>query len=281
MVLFNRVTIVGLGLIGGSLGMAIRRHRLARRVIGLSRKASTLREAARRGAIDEGTTNPLQAVGAADVVVIATPVEAVVPIAQRLAPFMPARSILTDVASTKGGIVRALERSMPSPVSFIGGHPLAGSEQSGIRASRAELFEGSLCLLTATARTDRRALHVVRRLWTPLVRRVVVMDPQRHDRLVAAVSHLPHLLAFCLVGATPPRAVAIAPRSFLEATRVARSDPTLWSEIFFSNSSALVTAGEQFDRRWRLLRDQLVHGDRAALGRFLRRAQVIRHALRD
>lgn len=278
---FKQITIVGLGLIGGSLGMAIRRRRLARTVVGLSRTAATLRAAKRRGAIDAGTTDPRRAIQGADLVVLATPADTIVPLAKRLAWFMPRGSVLTDVGSVKGGIVRSLERAMPRGVAFVGAHPLAGSEQRGIAAARANLFDGSVCIMTATSQTDARALKRVLGLWKPLVRRVVVMHPARHDRLLAAVSHVPHLIAFCLVNATEDEARSLAPRSFLDATRVAQSDPALWDDILLGNRAALLAAVGRFDRQWRVLRTQVAQGNRAALLRFLASAQAKRDALQD
>src|SRR3990167_407336 len=150
---FNRVTIIGLGLIGGSLGMALRRRGM--RVTGYSRKTSTLRAAKRRGAIDVGTTNLRAAVREADLVVLATPVDTIVPMARRVARLVHPGTILTDAGSTKVRIVRSLERFLPRHVSFVGAHPLAGSERRGIDAASNELFRGSVCILTKTPRTNQ------------------------------------------------------------------------------------------------------------------------------
>src|SRR3989338_377922 len=153
MTLFKQVTIVGLGLMGGSLGLAIRRNRLASTVVGLSSHAATLRRAKARGAINSGTTNAKQAVQDADLVVLATPVDTIVPLALRLTTWMRPGSILTDVGSTKATIVNALERRLPRHVAFVGAHPLAGSEQRGIEAAEAWLFDGAVCVLTPTPHT--------------------------------------------------------------------------------------------------------------------------------
>ncbi|MBI3087786.1 MAG: prephenate dehydrogenase/arogenate dehydrogenase family protein [Candidatus Omnitrophica bacterium] len=278
---FNQVTIVGLGLIGGSLGMALRRRRLARRVVGLSRTASTARRAKARGAVDLGTTDPARAVRDADLVVLAGPVDSVVPQARRLARLMRPGAVLTDVGSTKRRIVAGLEGALLRRVAFIGAHPLAGSEQRGIAAARAELFDGAVCIVTATPKTDRRALRQVVRLWKPLVRRVVVMDPARHDRWLAAVSHLPHLIAFCLMESLEDGARAIAPRSFLDATRVAKSDPDLWDDILLTNREAVLAAMSRFERRWTAARRLLQRRNPRALQRFLRHAQALRRQLQD
>jgi prephenate dehydrogenase len=304
--------------------MAIRRRRLAKRVVGCSRKPSTIQRAKRLGAIDEGTTRLAEAVAGAemvivatpvddivqvvhraargakqrgaidwgttdlrravaqaDLVVLATPVDLIIPLAKRAARAMPAGSILTDVGSSKGAIVRALERSLPRGIRFIGGHPLAGSEQHGIAAADATLFDGSLCLLTATPRANRRALQAVKRLWSSVARRVVVVSPQRHDQLLAATSHLPHLLAYSLMASTPPDELLMAPRSFLDMTRIAKSDPDLWDDILLSNRTALSASMARFDRQWKLLRKLVVGSHREALRRALHQAKHRRDAISE
>lgn len=281
MPLFSRVTIVGLGLIGGSLGLAIRRHRLSREVVGLSRKASTIVQAKRRGAIDWGTTDAELAVREADLVILASPVETIVPLAKRLAPSMKQGSILTDVGSTKAKIVAELDRALPSHVRFVGGHPLAGSEERGIKAASARLFDGSRCILTPTARTHSAALRKVGALWRALKVDVVTVNPKQHDRLLAQTSHLAHLVAFGLIAAADREALAIAPRSFLDATRVAKSDPDLWDDILLSNQKALLVAMDRFEKYWRKVRQLLVRSDHQALRRFLADAYTKRHACEE
>ena len=289
-----RVTIVGLGLIGGSLGLALKRRHLAREVVGVSRRSATLRLAKQRRAIDWGTTDAARAVRKADVVVLATPVGAIVPTAVRLAPFMRRGSILTDVGSTKAAIVRALERRLPDGIAFVGAHPLAGSERRGFAAAQADLFDDSLCILTKTAKTSPTALSRVTRFWAALVspearggksrrgmRRVVVMAPATHDRVLAQVSHLPHVLAFCLAQAASPRARRLSPRSFLDATRVAKSDPALWRDILLSNQAALLAAMNRFDRGWTTARRLLRRRSPRALQQFLRHGQRLRQRLQD
>ena len=276
---FNRVTIIGLGLIGGSLGMAIRRRRLARDVVGVSRSRATLRLAKARGAIDWGTTDAQEAVEAADLVILATPVDTIVPQAKRLARLMRKGSILTDVGSVKSAIVRALDQGLPRGVAFVGGHPLAGSEQRGIEAASPTLFDRSVCLLTPTARTVPQALARVRQLWRPIVGQVTLLPPQVHDRLLADTSHLPHLLAFCLAATLKTDRLGRLPQSALDMTRVAKSDPDLWDDIFAGNRTELLAAIRRFERHWYRVRAQLRRGDRSALRRFLADAKSKRDAL--
>lgn len=281
MAVFNRVTIVGLGLIGGSLGMAVRRRHLAREVVGVSRRASTLRRAKRRGAIDIGTTDLRRAVRDADLVVLATPVEDIVHLAERAAARMRSGSILTDVGSAKAAIVNRLERALPRSVAFVGGHPIAGSDAQGINAASAQLFDGSICILTPTSRTSRVALARVARFWNALVDQVLLMSPRQHDHVLAGCSHLPHLVAWTLVRAVTVAPLARAPQSFLDMTRIAKSDPELWDEIFLSNRANMLAAMRRFDRYWRALQATLRRADRAALHRFLTVAKAKRDALGD
>ena len=274
-----RVTIIGLGLIGGSLGLALKRKRLARTVVGFSRKPATLRRAKASRAIDEGTTDLRDAVKDADLVVLATPVDVIVPLGRRALKFMKPGSILTDVGSTKDAIVHALERNLPRGITFVGAHPLAGSERRGIHAARRSLYDGSLCVVTKTRRTNPRALARVCSLWSRLAARVLVMDPGTHDRLLASVSHLPHVIAFCLMGAADDAGLAIAPRSFQDVTRIAKSDPGLWEAIFLTNRGPISAAMHRFEREWHSLRRHLAWSDRAALRRLLLRAKSRRDAL--
>jgi prephenate dehydrogenase len=277
----NRAAIIGLGLIGGSLGMAIRHRRLAKTIVGYSRKPATLRAAKRRGAIDAGTTSLRAAVRDAELIVFAVPVDAIVPLARQAARFCRSGAVLTDVGSTKRRIVRTLERSLPRRVLFVGAHPLAGSEQRGIEAASRDLFRGSICVLTKTPSTNRQALRTVQQLWKPLVRRVLVMSPARHDQLLATTSHLPHLIAYNLVAATPRDGFPVAAPSFLGVTRLAKSDPDLWDDIFLSNRTELLRAVSRFDRHWRVLRKRLVPSRRAELHRFLTSAKSKRDAISD
>jgi prephenate dehydrogenase len=261
--------------------MALKRHGVAREVMGLSRSPETLRRAKQRRAIDIGTTDAKRAVQDADLVVIATPVETIVPHAKRLARFMRSGSVLTDVGSTKAHIVQTLERALPRNVAFVGGHPLAGSEQRGFEAADVRLFDGSIFILTPTARTPRQALRRVIRFWKPLVHRVVTMSPLQHDRVLAGTSHLPHLLAYCLALAVDPVSLSCAPRSFLEATRVAKSDPDLWDDIFLTNRTSLLIAMDRFDDQWYALRRLLARPDRTTLRRLLASAKSKRDALEN
>lgn len=276
---FNRVTIVGLGLVGGSLGMAIRRKRLARRVIGFSRHESTVRRAKARRAIDDGCTELCPDwLGLSDLVVIATPPLSVVPIARQVAKLTSHRFILTDVASTKGEIVQRIEKNLPSRIRFVGSHPMAGSERSGIQAADPDLFQGAACLLTPTARADRSAVAKISALWRGVGGRPVALSPARHDALVAQISHVPHLAAAALVLAAQPEALRMAAGGFTDATRIALSDPSVWSEICRTNRRELRRGLDRFIAQIERLRKLL--SDDTGLLRSLEEARRKRRQLK-
>ncbi len=244
---FVRAAVIGVGLIGGSLGMAMRRRRIAREVIGVARVPETLGVARARGAIDRGTTDPVDGVQGADLVVLATPPELVVPLARQILPYLGAGAIVTDVASVKGEIVRGVESARESgrDVAFVGGHPMAGNEGRGVAAASAELFEGAVYLITRTPSTDGAAVDRIATLARALGARPLIMDPDAHDRAVARVSHLPYLLAAALMGAAETETAAAGP-SFLGATRVAGSPVSMWAQICRLNRREIVEALRAF-----------------------------------
>lgn len=256
--LFRQISIIGLGLMGGSLGMALRKGRVARRVIGFSRHESTLRRAKARGAIDDGDTELCPDwLGESDLVVIATPPLTVPKIARDIARICPGRLLLTDVASTKSLVVREVEKVLPPRMKFVGGHPMAGSEQSGVEAADAKLFRNVLCLLTPTARTDRKAVARVASLWRGVGCRVRTLSPGQHDAWVAEISHLPHLAAVGLTLTPGVSSLRLAGPGFTDTTRVAAGDPALWEEICSTNSRSVRAALDRFIRQMQDLRRQV------------------------
>lgn len=240
---FERVTIVGVGLIGGSLGMALRARGLAVEVVGVTRAPETIAIARDRGAIDRGTPDPVAGVKGADLVVLATPPEQVVPVARRVLPLLRRDVLLTDVASVKAEIVQSVEALVrPGGAAFVGGHPMAGNEGRGIASASPTLFEGTAYLLTPTERTPKTAVERVAGLVRALGATPVLMDPAEHDRTVALVSHLPYLIGAALMGvaARDPRAPEAAGPAFLGATRVASSPVELWAQICRINRDSIL-----------------------------------------
>jgi len=238
--------IIGTGLIGGSLGMALRAHGVARTVIGIDRDPKASSRAAERGAVDVATTD-LRRLAEADLVFVAVPPEQVVGVARAALPYLRPRTLLTDTASVKASIVAALERITP-PVSFVGGHPMAGSEAQGIEAADAALLRGRPYIVTPTGFTDKEAVHRLVEVARAIGMRPVVMQPEVHDRLVALISHLPYLVACSLVltAASEPESLGVAGPAFREAARVARSPSALWTQILRMNRAEVERALEAF-----------------------------------
>lgn len=258
---FGRAAIIGVGLIGGSLGMAMRARRIAREVVGVARVPETVGVARARGAIDRGTTDPVEGVEGADLVVLATPPELVVPLARQILPALDRGAVVTDVASVKGEIVRGIEPAVDPErgVAFVGGHPMAGNEGRGVSAASPDLFDGSVYLITRTPRSDGAAVDRIAALARSLGARPMVLDPDAHDRVVARVSHLPYLLAAALMGVAAEELAAAGP-SFLGATRVAGSPVPMWAEICRLNRREIVEALRAFRGRLDRLEQALAGG---------------------
>jgi prephenate dehydrogenase len=274
------LTIVGVGLIGGSVGLAAKARRAAQTVVGVGRDERTLARATAAGAIDTFTTTPSEGVAAADLVVVCTPVDRVADDVVAAATAAPPRAVLTDAGSTKGNILRALAGRMPTDrAPFVGSHPLAGSEKRGAAHARADLFDNRLVIVTPTAETDLEAAGVVELFWQALGARVVRMDPFEHDKALAMTSHLPHAAASGVAGVTPTGWLGLTAGGFRDTTRIAAGDPDLWAAIFEANREAVLAATDQFLGRMAEFRAALAAGDRAAVGKWLTDGKRVRDAL--
>ncbi|MCR4336311.1 MAG: prephenate dehydrogenase/arogenate dehydrogenase family protein [Candidatus Omnitrophica bacterium] len=271
--LFRQVTIVGVGLIGGSLGKAIKKHRLAREVIGVSQKQETLDAALKAGAIDQGILDIKKAVVNADLVILATPVSVIVGMLSVLGKSLKRNCIVTDVGSTKASVVNVARDHFPSHVHFIGSHPLAGSEKSGVDYSREDLFENTLCIMTPTQATHRFALERVKALWTKVGAKVETLSPEEHDKALAFVSHLPHLLAYALMEAIPTDLTKYAGQGLKDTTRIAGSSPQMWGDICLGNSRNIVNALDEMTRNLSLLRKAVHNEDSKSLLNYFKSAK--------
>jgi prephenate dehydrogenase len=277
--IFDTVAIVGVGLIGGSIGMAVRQRRLARRVVGIGRRASSLRHARRLGAIDSGTTHFTRGVSDAGLTVLCTPVDMIANHAVKAASYCPQDAILTDSGSTKARIVARLETELTNRVAFVGSHPLAGSEKSGVAMARPDLFEGRVCVITKTSRTPKRPLEIVDEFWRALGARVVRMSPESHDQALAYTSHLPHLTAAALSVLLPEEYKEFVASGFRDTTRIAASDPALWSSIFLENAGPLLESLRAYEHVLREFRDALKSGDARGLEQLWQRSYAKRREL--
>jgi prephenate dehydrogenase len=276
---FETLAIIGVGLIGGSIGLAAKRRGVANRVIGAGRQRSTLDRAQALGAIDEGTLDHVEAAAQADLAVYCTPVDHIAGQILSAAPRCRPGSILTDAGSTKLAIVRAIEGRLPDGISFVGGHPLAGSEKRGSEYAHPDLFQGRVTVVTQTPATERAALERVAGFWRALGAKVRVMDPEEHDRSLAVTSHLPHLIAAALAGALSPELFELTAGGFRDTTRIAAGDPALWTGIFAQNGAAVLDALHAFTGRLAEFQKALEGGDLHALDRFLAQAKKVRDAL--
>ncbi|HET9575056.1 MAG TPA: prephenate dehydrogenase/arogenate dehydrogenase family protein [Nitrospira sp.] len=278
---FNQAAIIGVGLIGGSLGMILRRKGLASRVIGVGRRIENLKTAVELGAIDRYVVDPKDGVKDADLVVLATPVDTYDRHLKEWASCLKSGTIVTDVGSIKGGLVEQSEQAMPADVHFVGGHPIAGKEKTGVAAGSDQLFAGARCILTPTKRTNQQALEQVRIMWQETGSIVLTMDPHLHDKILGAVSHLPHVAAFALMNAlidirAQVPALDLAGHSgggLRDTTRIAASSPEMWRDIFLWNRDNLVAFIEAYERSLGELKRLIRTGDAAGIEKALERAK--------
>jgi len=277
--LFDTLSIIGVGLIGGSIGLAARRGKLAARVRGVGRTADDIERALALGAIDEGAQSVEDAAWAAGLIVVATPVDQIASAVLLFAPRCRPGTIITDTGSTKAAIVGAVEDRMPPGVHFVGGHPLAGSEKSGVEHSDADLFRDRVTVLTPTARTDAVALDKVSEFWRRFGSRVCIMTPEEHDRGVALTSHLPHLVASALAGMLPDELLELAASGFCDTTRVAAGDPSIWTPILMQNARAVRESFATLRARLDLFQDALENDNAEQVNELLTEGKRRRDAL--
>jgi prephenate dehydrogenase len=279
---FDRLCVAGVGLIGGSLALAARQAGLVGEVVGFGRTAHNLELARERGIIDRVATEPADAVAGADLILLAAPVGACVDLAMKFAPHARADAILTDAGSVKGSLVAGLEAVWPVRGNVVGAHPIAGSEASGARAARTELFRGRACILTPSAATDPSALARVRALWEGVGARVEEMPASVHDELLARVSHMPHLVAYAVMvsldGVRAGGRVALdyAGSGLRDTTRIAGSPAELWRDIALANGSAVRRALCDFRTALDRLEALVAGNDAAGLDAALAAARAAR-----
>ena len=277
---FKKIAIIGVGLIGGSIGEAIKKKRLAGTVVGIGHKASSIDEALRRGAIDKGTLNAVKGVAGADLVIIATPVGLIPAFAKKISRSLKKGCIVTDVGSTKGEIVKALERIMPKGADFVGSHPLAGSDKRGIVFAQNDLLRGSTVIMTKTKKTKTSSLNKLSGFWKSLgVERVVIQSPEDHDRIVAEISHLPHIAAAAIVNTASDRSLQFASSGFKDTTRIAASDPDIWRDICVTNRKEIAKALERYEKNIAALKKLIKSGSAARLKKEFERSKKRREKL--
>lgn len=279
--LFERVAVIGVGLIGGSLSLAAKAAGLIGHVTGVGRGAPNLAVARERGIADR-TTHELSDIGPVDLVVLGVPVNTVGPISRSLARHLREGTVVTDVASVKGSVVEAMESALSPACAVVGAHPIAGTEHSGAAAAEIDLFRGSRCVLTPTPRTDTGAMERVEALWQGVGAEVHRMPPVRHDQALAWTSHLVHAIAYTLAGAIGERGGELfefAGPSLRDATRVAATEPTLWRDIMLANADAISDVVREFGGRLEGLREAIASCDEDAIVRCLEAGHDARRRL--
>ena len=283
---FDRVALIGIGLIGSSLARVLRRDSPQTRIAACARRSETLATVRRLELADETTDDPAEAASAADLVVIATPLSAYAEIGRRIAPVLKQGAILTDVGSVKQAVIRDLGPYVPPGVHFVPGHPVAGTEHSGPEAGFAELFAGRWCIVIALPETPAEAVREVGRMWERAGMRVVTMSADHHDKVLAVTSHLPHLIAYTIVGTATDledslksEVIEFSASGFRDFTRIAASDPVMWRDVFLNNREAVLEILQRFTEDLTALQRAIRWGEGDKLQELFTRTRAIRRSI--
>lgn len=280
---WKKVSIIGVGLLGGSLGQALRKRKLAGQVVGCVRRQATINEAKLAQAVDSATLDFSEAAKNADLIVLCTPIAQMREALQKLLPHLKRGAIVTDVGSVKASVMRELEPlATKHGVHFVGSHPMAGSERMGVSAARPDLYLDAACVVTPTKKSNPKAVLAVESLWRSVGSHVIRLTPAKHDELVARSSHLPHLLASQLVNFTltnnSPNQSLLCATGFRDTTRIASGSSEMWRDIALANRGQLSKTLRQFTRDLLKLQKLVQAGDKKALGQFFKRAKQRRDA---
>lgn len=284
--MFERIALIGIGLIGSSLARVIRREGLARHIAIATRSRSTLARAEELGLGDSYTTDAQEAVRDADLVIVSVPVGSSGEVAAEIAPALKKGAILTDVGSTKASVIAQMQPHVPEGVHFIPGHPLAGTEKSGPDAGFADLFDNRWCIFTPLQGTDPEALEKLSEFWRRCGSNIDTMDPQHHDMTLAIVSHLPHIIAYNIVGTaddleavTKTEVIKYSASGFRDFTRLAASDPTMWRDVCLHNKDAILEMLARFSEDLASLQRAIRWGDGEKLFDLFTRTRAIRRSI--
>lgn len=250
---FKQMTILGVGLIGASLALTCKQRGLVDTIVGFGRNAANLKTAEAQNIIDTGSTDLKTAVTGSDLIVLCTPVGALAERVQEMLPFLQTGCIITDAGSVKGSLVEEVDSLMPDSIYYVGAHPIAGGEQSGLKAASADLLTGARCIITPTANTRKEALQRVTEFWTEVGMETLAMDPHEHDMVFGALSHLPHVIAYALMNTVAEvktdsydDILAMSAGGLRDITRIASSHPVMWRDICLANKRPLVKLIDQF-----------------------------------
>ena len=283
---FKRIALIGFGLIGGSIARAARVQGLAGEIVTTARSAKTRARVTELGIVDSVLETNEEAVRGADLVILCIPVGACGPVAAEIAPFLEQGAIVSDVGSVKGAIARDMGPHIPQGVHFVPAHPVAGTEHSGPDSGFAELFINRWCILTPPEGTDPAAIEKLRAFWAGLGARVEIMTPDHHDLVLAITSHLPHLIAYTIVGTadeleevTSSEVIKFSAGGFRDFTRIAASDPTMWRDVFLTNKEAVLEMLGTFNEDLSKLTRAIRRNDGEALFEHFTRTRAIRRGI--
>ncbi len=283
---FERVALIGIGLIGSSLSHAMRRRGLARTIVGHAQTEKTRDTAMRHGLVSEAYATAAEAASGADLVILCTPIGVCGSIAEQIAPALRPGAILTDVGSVKGAIVRDVGRFVPEEVHFIPGHPIAGTEHSGPESGFAELFDGRWCVLTPPPGTDKAAIDRLSAFWRACGSQVEIMTAEHHDLVLAITSHVPHLIAYNIVNTarhlervTDSEVIKFSAGGFRDFTRIAASDPVMWRDVFLNNKEAVLEMLGRFSEDLTALQRAIRFGDADTLYKLFVEARATRRSI--
>jgi len=279
--IFRRVTIVGVGLMGGSLGLALKKHKLAKEIVGLSQRQSTLVQAIKYKAIDTGETDIRKALRNTDLVVLATPVDSIIKLMSLINPHLKRGCIITDLGSAKVEIIDASVKILNAPDFYVGSHPLVGSNKTGVENAHAELFENQACIMTPTASTNQSARKKVKLMWQKIGADVKNLSAEEHDEILAGISHLPHLLAFVLMEVVAEDNLSYATKSFKDFTRIASSSPQMWSDICLANSKNVLRSLDDMVKHLAFLRKAIVNRDANSIVHSFTKSKEKRDSLKN
>jgi cyclohexadieny/prephenate dehydrogenase len=284
--MFEKIALIGIGLIGSSLARIIRREGLASHIAISTRSATTLNRAEQLGLGDSYTTKATEAVGDADLVIVSVPVGASEQVAKEIAPALKKGAVVTDVGSTKASVIAQMQPHIPEGVHFIPGHPLAGTEKSGPDAGFADLFQNRWCIFTPLPDTDPAALEKLSDFWRRCGANIDTMDPNHHDMTLAIVSHLPHIIAYNIVGTaddletvTKSEVIKYSASGFRDFTRLAASDPTMWRDVCLHNKDAILEMLARFSEDLASLQRAIRWGDGDKLFDLFTRTRAVRRSI--
>lgn len=285
---FKKITIIGLGLIGGSIGLALKRAGSTAQLIGSARSQKTLDVALERNLVERVEIDIVKSVEDADLVILATPLSSFKKIILKVSHNLKPGCIVTDTGSSKLKVIEELSNVIPMGVSFIPGHPIAGTELSGPEAGFAELFDDRWCVLTPTEDTNKDALNSIRLFWEEMGSKVEIMNPEHHDRVLAITSHIPHLIAYNIVGTandlanvTNKEVVKYSAGGFRDFTRIAASDPKMWRDIFLYNDEAVLEMLSFFSKDLMKLKKAIEEKDSDLLQNFFENTREVRKNIID